>query len=83
MKQKFRKSVKNAAAYPGADCNSDHNLVMIKVKLRLKRIRGGKKVKKWSREKLKSDCKEKFTEDAGQYPEAEPSSLGQNSVQSN
>ena len=55
---------------------------MIKVKLRLKRVCGGKKVQKWSRKKLKSDCKEKFAEDVGQYLEAEPWSPGQNSVQS-
>ena len=52
MKQRYRNSVKNAAAYPGDDCDSDHNLVMIKVKLRLKRVCSGKKIKKWNIEKL-------------------------------
>ena len=47
VKQRYRNSVKNAAAaYPGADWNSDRNLVMIKVKLTLKSVCWGKKVKK-------------------------------------
>ena len=54
VKQRYRNSVKNAAAYPGADCNSDHNLVMMKTKLKLKRLYGGKRIKKWNMEKLKS-----------------------------
>lgn len=83
VKQRYRNSVKNAAAaYPGADWNSDHNLVMIKVKLRLKRVCWGKKVKKWNREELKSNCKEQFAEDMDQYLETEPWSPGQNPVQS-
>ena len=31
VKQRYRNSVKNAASYPGADCYSDHNLVMMKL----------------------------------------------------
>lgn len=52
------------------------------MKLRLKRVSWGKKVKKWNREELKSDCKEKFPEDMDQYRETEPWSPGQNPLQS-
>ena len=38
VKQRYNNSVKNAVAYPGADCYSEHNLVMMKIKLRLKRL---------------------------------------------
>ena len=46
VKQRYCNGVKHAAAYPGADCYSYHNLVMMKIKLKLKRVCGGKKIKK-------------------------------------
>ena len=42
VKQRYRNGVKHAAAYP----ITDHNLVMMKMKLKLKRVCGGKKIKK-------------------------------------
>ena len=38
VKQRYHTSVKNASAYHEADCCSDHNLAMTKIKLRLKRL---------------------------------------------
>ena len=47
VKQRYRNSVKNSRTYPGADANTDHNLVMANIKLKLKKIRRAKKVRKW------------------------------------
>jgi endonuclease/exonuclease/phosphatase family metal-dependent hydrolase len=37
VRQRYRNSVKNARSYPGADIDSDHNLVMMKVVVSLKK----------------------------------------------
>ena len=37
VQNRYKKSVKNAHAYPGADANSDHTIVIMKVRLRYKR----------------------------------------------
>ena len=34
--ERFKNSVKQAKAYPGADINSDHNPVVVKTKIKLK-----------------------------------------------
>jgi len=47
VKQRYRNSVKNARAYPGADVDTDHNLVMAKIELKLKRISKSIRKKKW------------------------------------
>lgn len=58
-KQRYRNSVKNAKTLPGADADSDHNLVAMTVHLQLKFIRKKKKkVNKWNKEKLKTKSKE-------------------------
>ena len=36
IKKRYRNTVKNAMTYPGADMNSDHNPVVVKLKFRLK-----------------------------------------------
>jgi len=59
VRQRFRNSVKKARSYPGADNHSDHNLVAMKVRIELKRIRTMKRVRKWDVEKLKKNG-EKF-----------------------
>ena len=41
IKHRYRNSVKNSRTYPGADANTDHNLIVAKVKLRLKRLSRG------------------------------------------
>ena len=38
IKKRFRNNVKQAKAYPGADINSDHNPVVIKLKVKLKKM---------------------------------------------
>ena len=35
--ERFKNSVKQAKAYPGADINSDHNPVVVKTKIKLKK----------------------------------------------
>ena len=44
--------VKNCKTYPGADVNSDHNLLVTRCMFRLKRIQGKKWIKKWNLGKL-------------------------------
>jgi len=59
VKQRYRNSVKDSRAYPGADVYSDHNLVMAKIGLRLKKIARSPRSKKWNLSSLE-DKKEQF-----------------------
>ena len=53
MKHRFRNSVKNVRTLPGADIDSDHNLLVAKVRTRLKKIiRFQKSRPRWDLEKL-------------------------------
>ena len=36
VKQRYRNSVKSSWSYPGADVDSDHNLISMRVQVRLK-----------------------------------------------
>jgi len=54
VKQRYRNSVKNARAYPGADVYSDHNLVMAKIETRLKKIVRINRKKKWCMKDLEN-----------------------------
>ena len=55
MKQRFRNSISDAKTLPGADINSDHNLLVAEVQTRLKAIKkAGKKKPKWNLEQIKS-----------------------------
>ena len=58
VKQRYRNSVKSSRSFPGCDIDSDHNLVMMKAEVRLKRVRAGKRMKKWKLEGVneKSDA---------------------------
>ena len=38
VRQRYRNSVKSSWSYPGADVDSDHNLVAMRLKLKLKKI---------------------------------------------
>ena len=38
---------------PGADCDSDHNHVVVKMKIRLQRVKKSKKTVKWNTNDLK------------------------------
>jgi len=51
VRQRYRNSVKNARSYPGVDIDSDHNLVMMTVAVRLKQnMKRSKRRKKWKLE---------------------------------
>ncbi len=55
VRERFRNCVKNSHAYPGADADTDHNLVMIKCRIQLKFIKKKKsKSRRWNLEKLKT-----------------------------
>ena len=48
VRQRYGNSVKNARSYPGADIDSDHNLVMMTIEVRLKRrLQKTSRHKKW------------------------------------
>ena len=53
VKQRFRNSVHNAKAYPGADANSDHNLVAADIKVKLKVVGKAKSRGRWDTQNLK------------------------------
>jgi len=54
VRQRYRNSVKSSQSYPGADADSDHNLVAMRVELKLKKLkRGGRKQRKWDMAHLK------------------------------
>ena len=61
VREQYRNSVKNCHAYPGADADTDHNLVMMTAFLTLKKVKKRKQKKRWDREKLKH-CQEEFAE---------------------
>ena len=46
--------MKGCKAYPGADCGSDHNPVIAKMKLKLKRLQEGNPKKKLDLKQLKT-----------------------------
>ena len=62
INKRYRNSVKNAKARPGADCGSDHNPVVINIKTTLKRMKKNKCTRrKWNVSKLESGTiKEKY-----------------------
>ena len=65
MNQRFRNSVEDSRSYPGADVDSDHNMVAMKVQVKLKKLRRSKIRKKWNTELLKSSVgvREQFCRD--------------------
>lgn len=58
VRNRYRNSIKNSQSYPGADVNSDHNLVAVKSELKWKKIKVGKRVKKWNVGKLKTNIQQ-------------------------
>lgn len=56
-KQRFRNQVKQCKTYPGADINSDHNLVIMETQLKYKILKKGRCIKKWNLEMLKIEEK--------------------------
>ena len=54
VRQRFRNSVKSSKSYPGADIDSDHNLVAMKVSVKLKRTVKGRSRQKWNMSQFKA-----------------------------
>ena len=54
VRQRYSNSIKNAHSYPGADADSDHNLVAVNMEVRLKKLKSAKRRMTWNIEKLKN-----------------------------
>ena len=62
IRQRYRNAVKNSKVYPGADADTDHNLVAMELAIRFKFLKKHKRKKKWNVEKLKGEQKEVYAE---------------------
>jgi len=62
VNQRYRNGVKGSKSYPGADVDSDHNLVAMRMKIKLKKIGKNKRQKKWDLERFEK-TKELFQND--------------------
>ncbi|XP_039285273.1 craniofacial development protein 2-like [Nilaparvata lugens] len=54
VRERYKNQVKNSRSYPGADVNSDHNLVMMHCELKFKALKM-RKSKQWDMTRLKDD----------------------------
>lgn len=68
VKNRFKNQVKESRSYPGADVDSNHNLVMMKCKLKFKRIMDKKKkIVQWQIKNLRDKkTREKYSEDTNE-----------------
>ena len=67
VRQRFRNQVLDCKTFPGADVDSDHNLVVMKCRLKLKKLKKGRKAKRWELDKLKQEeVRENFKESVTQ-----------------
>ena len=57
VRQRYRNGVKRSWSYPGADVYTDHSLVAMQMKVKLKAIQKGKKKQKWNLENLKKNSR--------------------------
>jgi len=55
VRQRYRNSVKGSWSYPGADIDSDHNLVAMSLNVKLKKITKERRRQKWDMCKLKAN----------------------------
>src|SRR6218665_2329949 len=63
VKQRYRNSVKNARAMPGADANTDHNLDIMRAQIKLKFIERKKTVKhRWNLKERSNELERKIEE---------------------
>ena len=53
VKERFRNAVKSVKTYPGADVDSDHNLLVMENRITLRRVKYKQRKKKWNLESLK------------------------------
>ncbi|XP_008484663.1 craniofacial development protein 2-like, partial [Diaphorina citri] len=63
INQRFKNSVKKAKTYPGADVDTDHNLLAAEVRTKLKHMKRRPTPKKWNTDKLKTDDAKPYTEE--------------------
>jgi Reverse transcriptase (RNA-dependent DNA polymerase) len=90
VRLRYRNSVKNARAMPGADASTDHNLVSMKAHIKLKFIRKKRMIiQKWNKENLKEKSRqlgekieEKLTEYERESTEARWKRLKDNIIES-
>ena len=66
INKRYRNSIKNAKARPGADCGSDHNPIVIDIKTKLKRVKKSKSTrKKWNVSNLDQEViKERYKQES-------------------
>ena len=74
VKSRYRNSVKDSRAYPGADVKSDHNLVMMKCRLRFKKPKRKQRQKKWCLD-AGAEKKALFTSETGTLSKTEFSTV--------
>ena len=48
MEKRFKNGIQNSKSMPGANCDSDHNPAVVKMKIRLQRVKKAKKTVKWN-----------------------------------
>lgn len=61
VNSRYKNTVKNCHTYPGADCNTDHKLLMAKCSIMLKKCKKTTKTKAWDFQSLKNqEVKMKF-----------------------
>ena len=66
--KRFKNGIQNSKSMPGADCESDHNPVVVTIKIRLQRERKAKKSVKWNINKLtNSDFKDAYKQKLGKH----------------
>jgi len=62
--KRYRNAIQNCKAKPGADCGSDHNPVVVVIKIKLKKVRKYVKQKRWNLEQLKdTSVKEQYRQE--------------------
>ena len=61
VKQRFKRSLKNVKTYPGADCSSDHALIVAKISLKLKILKKSNPIVRWRLDYLNGEVAEKYT----------------------
>src|SRR6187551_1615845 len=76
IQKRYRNCLKNAKAYPGADINSDHNLVVGEIQVKLKKVWRGETKDKLNIEDLKEpnnelELEKRFTENLEKSKEGE------------
>ena len=55
VRQRYKTNVKNSFSYQGADVDSNHNMMIMKVSLKLKKVAIAKLTLKWNIEQLKTE----------------------------